>query len=158
MTAHFQFFMILGAAILLLIIFALLKKGQMSVKYSLLWLALAVVLVIFAVFPYVVYVLRDLLDVQMPVNLVFMLMFCFVLLGLYFFLKMGVYSLVGFVSESTTETNEFLFNMRNHNKILGILLLPLYGFMDAMYRSFRFLLKSPEQRSINHSRQLSSTS
>ena len=33
MTAHFQFFMILGAAILLLIIFALLKKGQMSVKY-----------------------------------------------------------------------------------------------------------------------------
>ena len=40
MTAHFQFFMILGAAILLLIIFALLKKGQMSVKYSLLWLAL----------------------------------------------------------------------------------------------------------------------
>ena len=81
MTAHFQFFMILGAAILLLIIFALLKKGQMSVKYSLLWLALAVVLVIFAVFPYV-YVLRDLLDVQMPVNLVFMLMFCFVLLVL----------------------------------------------------------------------------
>ena len=80
MTAHFQFFMILGAAILLLIIFALLKKGQMSVKYSLLWLALAVVLVIFAVFPYVVYVLRDLL--QMPVNLVFMLMFCFVLLVL----------------------------------------------------------------------------
>ncbi len=82
MTAHFQFFMILGAAILLLIIFALLKKDQMSVKYSLLWLALAVVLVIFAVFPYVVYVLRDLLDVQMPVNLVFMLMFCFVLLVL----------------------------------------------------------------------------
>ena len=82
MTAHFQFFMILGAAILLLIIFALLKKGQMSVKYSLLWLALAVVLVIFAVFPYVGYVLRDLLDVQMPVNLVFMLMFCFVLLVL----------------------------------------------------------------------------
>ena len=66
MTAHFQFFMILGAAILLLIIFALLKKGQMSVKYSLLWLALAVVL----------------LDVHMPVNLVFMLMFCFVLLVL----------------------------------------------------------------------------
>lgn len=32
MTAHFQFFMILGAAILLLIIFALLKKGQMSVN------------------------------------------------------------------------------------------------------------------------------
>ena len=82
MTPQFQFIMILGAVLLLLIIFMLLKKGEMTVKYSLLWLALAVVLVIFAVCPYVVYVLRDLLDVQMPVNLVFMLVFCFVLVVL----------------------------------------------------------------------------
>lgn len=82
MTAHFQFLMILGAVILLLIIFVLLKKGKMTVKYSLLWLGLAVVLVIFAICPYVVYVLRDLLDVEMPVNLVFMLLFCFVLVVL----------------------------------------------------------------------------
>lgn len=82
MTAHFQFLTILGAVILLLIIFVLLKKGKMTVKYSLLWLGLAVVLVIFAICPYVVYVLRDLLDVEMPVNLVFMLMFCFVLVVL----------------------------------------------------------------------------
>ena len=82
MTAHFQFLLILGAVIMLLIIFVLLKKGKMTVKYSLLWLGLAVVLVIFAICPYVVYVLRDLLDVEMPVNLVFMLMFCFVLVVL----------------------------------------------------------------------------
>ena len=69
MTAHLQLFMILGAIVLLLIIFALLKRGLMSVKYSLLWLALAVGLVIAAAFPYVVYVLRDLLDIEMPVNL-----------------------------------------------------------------------------------------
>ena len=106
MTAHFQFFMILGAAILLLIIFALLKKGHMSVKYSLLWLALAVVLVIFAVFPYVVYVLRDLLDVQMPVNLVFMLMFCFVLLVL-LSLRIGVSQLAD-KCERLTQENAIL--------------------------------------------------
>lgn len=82
MTAQFQGFMILGAVMLLGIIFFLLKKGMMSVKYSLLWLGLAVGLVIFAVFPYVVFVLRDLLDIEMPVNLVFLLMFCFVLLVL----------------------------------------------------------------------------
>ena len=82
MTAQLQFFMILGALVLLATIFALLKRGLMSVKYSLLWLALAVGLVVFAVFPYVVYVLRDLLDVEMPVNLVFLLMFCFVLVVL----------------------------------------------------------------------------
>ena len=78
MTAQLQLFMILGAVVLLLIIFALLKRGLMSVKYSLLWLGL----VIAAAFPYVVYVLRDLLDIEMPVNLVFLLMFCFVLVVL----------------------------------------------------------------------------
>ena len=82
MTAQLQLFMILGAVVLLLIIFAFLKRGLMSVKYSLLWLALAVGLVIAAAFPYVVYVLRDLLDIEMPVNLVFLLMFCFVLVVL----------------------------------------------------------------------------
>lgn len=82
MTAHFQFFMIIGAVALLLIIFFLLKKGMMTVKYSLLWLGLAVGLVIAAAFPYVVFVLRDLLDIEMPVNLVFLLMFCFVLVVL----------------------------------------------------------------------------
>ena len=82
MTAQLQLFMILGAVVLLLIIFTFLKRGLMSVKYSLLWLLLAVALVIAAAFPYVVYVLRDLLDIEMPVNLVFLLMFCFVLVVL----------------------------------------------------------------------------
>ena len=82
MTAQLQLIMILGAVVLLLIIFTFLKRGLMSVKYSLLWLLLAVGLVIAAAFPYVVYVLRDLLDIEMPVNLVFLLMFCFVLVVL----------------------------------------------------------------------------
>ena len=82
MTAHLQLFMILGAIVLLLIIFALLKRGLMSVKYSLLWLAFSAVMLVFAACPYVVYVLRDLLDIEMPVNLVFLLMFCFVLVVL----------------------------------------------------------------------------
>ena len=60
----------------------LIKRGLMSVKYSLLWLLLAVALVIAAAFPYVIYVLRDVLSIEMPVNLVFLLMFCFVLVVL----------------------------------------------------------------------------
>lgn len=82
MSDKFQEFMILGALALLIIIFVLLKHGKMTVKYSLLWMCLSLVLLVFALFPYVVYVLRDLMDVVMPVNLVFMLMFCFVLLVL----------------------------------------------------------------------------
>ena len=80
MSAKFQAFMILGAVVLLIIIFVLLKRGKMTVKYSLLWLGLSLAL---AVCPYVVYVMRVILGVEMPVNLVFMLMFCFVLLVLH---------------------------------------------------------------------------
>ena len=47
MTPQLQLFMVLGALVLLCIIFTLLKRGLMSVKYSLLWLLLAVALVIF---------------------------------------------------------------------------------------------------------------
>ena len=82
MTARLQLYMILGAVILLAVIFCLLKRGLMSAKYSLLWLLLAVCLVIAAAVPYTVFVLRDLLDIQMPVNLIFLLMFCFVLVVL----------------------------------------------------------------------------
>ena len=82
MTVQFQAYMLLGALVLLAIIFVFLKKGLMTVKYSLLWLGLSIVLVIFAACPYVVIVLRDILDIEMPVNLVFLLMFCFVLVVL----------------------------------------------------------------------------
>ena len=82
MTARLQLYMILGAVILLAVIFCLLKRGLMSVKYSLLWLLLAVCLVIAAAVPYTGFVLRDLLDIQVPVNLIFLLMFCFVLVVL----------------------------------------------------------------------------
>ena len=82
MTPQFQAFMFLGALLLLITIFLLLKKGMMTIKYSLLWLGLAIALVVFAAFPYVVFVLRDLLDIQMPVILVFFLMFGFVLVVL----------------------------------------------------------------------------
>ena len=82
MTVQFQAYMLLGALVLLAIIFVFLKKGLMTVKYSLLWLGLSIVLVIFAACPYVVFVLRDILDIEMPVNLVFLLMFCFMLVVL----------------------------------------------------------------------------
>ena len=69
-----------GTVIYLAIIFMLLKKNKLSVRFSLIWLASGGVLLVFAAFPYVVYVLRDIFHMVMPVNLVFTLLFCFVLL------------------------------------------------------------------------------
>ena len=69
-----------GTVVYLAIIFMLLKKNRLSVRFSLIWLDSGGVLLVFAAFPYVVYVLRDILHMVMPVNLVFTLLFCFVLL------------------------------------------------------------------------------
>ena len=79
MTVQLQVYMLLGALAQLLVIFFLLKKGMMSVKYSLLWLALSVALVLVAACPSIMYVLSVILSIEMPVNLVFLLMFCYVL-------------------------------------------------------------------------------
>ena len=72
--------LLVGTVIYLAIIFMLLKKNRLSVRFSLIWLASGGVLLVFAAFPYVVYVLRDIFHMVMPVNLVFTLLFCFVLL------------------------------------------------------------------------------
>lgn len=75
-----QLFFILGSLCMLLFVLWLLKRGTLTVKYSLLWLLCGVVLLVFAVFPYGVYVIRDLLNMEMPSNVVFLLIDVFVLL------------------------------------------------------------------------------
>lgn len=80
MTLTNQIVFILGALCLLLFVLWLLKRGALTVKYSLLWLLCGVVLLLFAVCPYLVYVIRDLLDMQVPSNVVFLLIDGFVLL------------------------------------------------------------------------------
>jgi hypothetical protein len=50
---------------------------------------------------------------------------CFGILFLFFQVKHMIYKLLGFVSGTHTETREYLFNIQNHNKVLGILLWPL---------------------------------
>lgn len=80
MSITLQIELLLGSVFLLGIIFYMLKKNMLSVKYSLLWLFFAAVLILFAAVPYIVYVLRDILNIEVPANLVFILLFCFVLL------------------------------------------------------------------------------
>lgn len=82
MTLRLQFTMFAGALVLLLFIFYLLKKGTMTVKYSLLWLALSVALVVIAACPDIMYAASVALNIEVPSNLVFLLMFCYVLVVL----------------------------------------------------------------------------
>ena len=82
MDEKLRLVLLIGTLIYLGLILTLLKKDKLSVRFSLIWLASGGVLLVFAAFPYVVYVLRDLLHMVMPSNLVFTLLFCFILLVL----------------------------------------------------------------------------
>ena len=72
--------MFLGAVVILVVILWLLKKGRLTVRYSIIWLMAGGALLVFAVFPYIVLVLRDWLNMEMPVNVIFTLVLAFVLL------------------------------------------------------------------------------
>jgi len=72
--------LLLGTICYLAMILFLLKKRRLTVKYAIIWLLSAVVLVIFALFPYVVLVLTDLLGMAVPSNTVFILAAAFMLL------------------------------------------------------------------------------
>ena len=74
--------LLVGVVCYFAVILFLLKRKKLTVRYAIVWLLSGVVLLIFAVFPYIVLVLRDLLKVQMPANLVFMLAIAFILLML----------------------------------------------------------------------------
>lgn len=80
MTLELQIWMLLGSLVYLGIIFWMLKTKRLSVRFSIVWLFSAFALVLFAAVPYVVYVLRDILDIQMPSNLVFAITIGFMLL------------------------------------------------------------------------------
>ena len=72
--------MFLGAVVFLVVILWLLKKGRLTVRYSIIWLMAGGALLVIAVYPYIVLVLRDWLNMEMPVNVIFTLVLAFVLL------------------------------------------------------------------------------
>lgn len=72
--------MLAGALCYLGIILCLLKKRRLTVRYALLWLMSAAAFLLFAIFPYIVLVLTNLLGMTVPINTVFILVTVFVLL------------------------------------------------------------------------------
>ncbi len=71
---------ILGSVAFLLFILYLMKKGKLEVKYSIIWLAFSLCMIIFACFPYTVLVLNDIAGVIDPVNFIFFTQIVFILL------------------------------------------------------------------------------
>lgn len=75
-----QICLIIGAFVYLFIILWMLKKDKLNVQYSIIWLISAGVFILISVFPVIIYRLIDIFHIEMPVNLVFLLIFAFILL------------------------------------------------------------------------------
>lgn len=72
--------LIFGSVVFLCFILYLMKKGKLEVKYSIIWLAFSLCMILFACFPYTVLVLNDIAGVIDPVNFIFFTQIIFILL------------------------------------------------------------------------------
>lgn len=64
---------VIGASIVLLVLFEMLRRQRLREKYALIWFVVAIVTVVVALVPRVLLWSADLLGVQVPANLLFFL-------------------------------------------------------------------------------------
>lgn len=80
MTDLFRIILLTGVLLYLLLILILMRKGRMSLKYSLIWFFSGVVLLFCAIFPQVIRFFTRLIGVYSEVNAIFFVGVCFLLL------------------------------------------------------------------------------
>lgn len=79
MTSLFRSILLIGVLVYLLGIILLMRKGKMNLKYSLVWFAAGIILLVCAIFPQIIRGLARLFGVYSEVNIVFFLGVCFLL-------------------------------------------------------------------------------
>lgn len=79
-TDLFRVILLVGILLYFLLIIYLMKKGRMSLKYSLVWFLTGLVLLICAAFPQLIGYATGLLGIYSEVNGVFFVGVCFILL------------------------------------------------------------------------------
>lgn len=80
MSSLFRAILLVGVLIFILLILFLMRKGRMSLKYSLIWLLAGIVLLLAAIFPQMIRFFTRLIGVYSEVNAVFFVGVCFLLL------------------------------------------------------------------------------
>ena len=80
MNTRTQILVIVVALLALIMIFQLIRKKKMGLKYALLWIVLAVSILILGCFPQLITWIAHFFGVQTPINMLFFIGFCFSLL------------------------------------------------------------------------------
>lgn len=75
-----QYLLILGAFVLFFMIVWLIKNNKIEIKYAIIWLAFSFTMILFSIFPQLVFILGDITRVINPVNFVFLTQIVFILL------------------------------------------------------------------------------
>lgn len=79
MTGNLRIFLVLGAALMLVIVARKIKRAQFETHDTLFWLGLSVLLILAAAFPRLVYAASALLGFQSPSNFVFLVVIAILL-------------------------------------------------------------------------------
>ena len=74
-TGRFQFFAIAAVALFFLLVFFLLKKNRLSLRYSLLWMLSGVIMLVLALFPGLLDRFARLIGIYSSVNALFAVIF-----------------------------------------------------------------------------------
>lgn len=72
--------LLLGILVYLVLIFILLRKKSLNLKYSLLWIFMAIVLLIMVIFPQIVTFIAHIIGIVSPINAIFLAFIFFILL------------------------------------------------------------------------------
>ena len=75
-----QYLLIIGTVVLFGLIIRLIRRDKIEVKYAIIWLIFSLVMIIFSLFPQIVFILGDITRVINPVNFVFLTQIIFILL------------------------------------------------------------------------------
>lgn len=80
MSIALRISLLLGILVYLVLIFVLLRKKSLNLKYSLLWIFMAAVLLIMVIFPQIVTLIAHVIGIVSPMNAIFLAFIFFILL------------------------------------------------------------------------------
>lgn len=80
MSTRLQVLLLIAVIIYFVIILYLMQKGRIQTQYALVWLLSAVVLLVVAVFPQIIYCLSDLVGIELSTNFIFFIAAIFAIL------------------------------------------------------------------------------
>ena len=90
MSKVLQIFLLSGSVVVLLIVMRFAIRDRINIRFAIVWIVWAVVMIIMAIFPSIIYSISDLLGFERPVNAIFLLMiFLLYCLSFYLFLSIS---------------------------------------------------------------------